>query len=172
MNDEACWYAVQTKPRHEERVLRRLQGRRDLSVFLPRLEDFRRRRSRQRVTTIEPLFPSYLFVQMALEPEPWCVVRWTPGVKQILCTGDVPTPVPADAIRIIRGRCWDSGVVRLKPAMLAGGPIRVVDGPFEGLHGVLERPTGRGERVRVLLGLMGYSMTSVEMDVTDVEFVA
>lgn len=164
---EPCWFAVQTKPRHESRVLHWLRERSGLSVFLPRVEETRKRRSR-RVTIVEPLFPSYLFVQMKFEPAPWDAVRWAPGVKRIVGAEEVPTPIPADAMALLIERCGAAGVMQWRPSFHAGEPVRVVGGPFAGLEGVLERPTCRGERVRVLLRMLG-STTPVELDVTDIE---
>lgn len=167
---EPSWFAVQTKPRQEDRVLHLLRLRGQLPVFLPKLQDVRKRRSR-RVTVIEPLFPSYLFVQMSLDPGPWYTVKWTPGVKRIVSTGEVPTPVPAEVIRVLRERCGDDDLISWRPSMRPGAHVHVVHGPFAGLQGILERPSSRGERVRILLQLMGCT-TPVEMDVTDIELVA
>lgn len=164
---EPSWYAVRTKPRHENRVLHWLRVRGGLPVFLPKVEETRKRRSR-RVTVVEPLFPSYLFVQMRFEPEPWHTVRWAPGVKQIVGTEDEPTPVPAEAMQLLIDRCGTDDVIQWRPSFRAGEPVRVVNGPFAGFDGILDRPTCRGERVRVLLRLLG-SATPVEMDVTDIE---
>ncbi len=164
---EPCWYAVQTKPRHEYRVQHWLRERSGLLVFLPRVEEIRKRRSR-RVTIVEPLFPSYLFVQMRLEPDPWYAVRWAPGVKHIVGTEETPTPVPVEAMMLLMDRCGAGEVIQWRPPFQAGEPVRVVTGPFAGLEGILDRPSGRGERVRVLLRLLG-STTPVEMDVTDIE---
>lgn len=127
----------------------------------------RKRRSR-RVTTVEPLFPSYLFVHMRLDPGPWDAVRWAPGVKRIIGTEDVPTPVPGEAMRLLMDRCGTGGVIQWHPSFQPGEPVRIVIGPFAGLEGILDRPSGRGERVRVLLRLLG-TATPVEMDVTDIE---
>jgi transcriptional antiterminator RfaH len=164
---EQPWFAVQTKPHREERVEEWLRRQGGPPVFLPRIERVCKRRSR-RVTVIEPLFPSYLFVQMTLEPDPWRAVRWSPGVKQIVCTGDIPTPVAVEAIQLIMDRCGHGGVIQWRPSVRARDRIRVIHGPFAGLQGILDRPTGSGERVRVLLQLLG-SVTPVEMDVTDIE---
>lgn len=145
--DAPSWYAVQTKPRCEERVEDWLRRQGGPTVFLPRMEYVRKRRSR-RVTVIEPLFPSYLFVRMTLAPDPWRAVKWTPGVRRIVCTGDIPTPVAAEAIRLIMDRCGGNrGVIQWRPSVGAGDRIRVVQGPFVGLEGILDRPSGGGERV-------------------------
>lgn len=164
---ESGWYVVQTKPRQEDRVQRWLQERGGFPVFLPRIEDRRRRRSGC-VTVVEPLFPSYLFVQMTLRPERWSAVRWTPGVRRVVGVGEMPTPVPPEAIRILMDRCASGDVIRWRPWFQPGAAIRVVHGPFAGLEGILERPTSQSERVRVLLRLLG-SVTPVEMDITDIE---
>ncbi len=166
------WYAVQTKPRQEDRVRCWLGKHSGLMVFLPKVQDLRKRRSR-RITVIEPLFPSYLFVQMQMEPASWHAVRWAPGVKRIVATGDIPTPVPDEVIRILRDRCGSGEVIPwgLQSRLQAGATVHVLHGPFAGLQGILERSASRGERIRVLLQLMG-CLAPVEMDVTDVELVA
>jgi transcriptional antiterminator RfaH len=167
---EIPWYAVQTKPCCEDRVEVWLRERCGLLAFLPRLKTVRRRGSR-RVTIVEPLFPTYMFVQMKLQADLWYKVKWTPGVKQIVCAGDIPIPVPFDAITLLRERCGDDQIVQWRLALWGGEPVRVVHGPFAGLEGILERPASRGERVRVLLKLLG-SATPVEMDMTDIELVS
>ncbi|MDR7418483.1 MAG: transcription termination/antitermination NusG family protein [Armatimonadota bacterium] len=167
---DLAWYAVQTKPREEERVIHRLRDRPGLSIFLPRIEVRRKRHSR-RITVVEPLFPSYVFVNMRLEPEPWYAVKWTPGVKRIVGTGETPTPVPPEAIDLLVARCGNGEVIQWRSGMREGDTVRVKHGPFAGLEGILERPTSRGERVRVLLRLLG-TTTAVEMDVADIERVA
>jgi transcription antitermination factor NusG len=139
-----------------------------MPVFLPRMEERRRRRSR-RIVAVEPLFPSYLFVQMRLEPRSWHAVRWAPGVRQIVGTGETPAAVPQEVIRILKDRCRADDVIDWRPSLRTGMPVRVVQGPFAGLGGVLERPSARGERVRVLLSLLG-TTSPVEMDVADVEY--
>lgn len=141
-------------------------------VFLPMLEDRSKWRSR-RTPVVEPLFPSYLFVQMSLEPmslEPssWHAVRWTPGVRRIVGTGEVPTPVPLEAIQLLKYRCGTDEVLQWLPAMRTGMQVRVVHGPFAGLEGIIERPSARRERVRVLLQLLG-TTSPVEMDIADIE---
>ncbi len=167
---DPAWYAVQTKPRQEERVLYWIRRRAALPVFLPKVEHLRRRGAR-RLLHVEPLFPSYVFVRMVLEPRTWQAVKWAPGVRRILGADDVPTPVPSEAMRLLLERCGDAGTVRWAPAFRQGETVRVVHGPFEGLIGILERPATRSHRVRVLLQLLGCP-TPVELDVADIERVA
>jgi transcription elongation factor/antiterminator RfaH len=161
------WYAVQTKPRAEERAMRWLRERTTLPLFLPKLAVPRYRGGR-RVTAIEVLFPSYLFVHMPLELATWSAVRWTPGVKEIVGVGGVPVPVPDEAIELLRARALEDDVIPWRASYPAGARVRIVRGPFAGLIGILERPTTRHERVRVLLSLLG-GQRPVEVDVLDLE---
>lgn len=171
MNDEQhldlAWYAVQTKPHSEERVSERLRTQWGLPVFFPRMEILRRRRS-HRIKVIEPLFPSYLFVNVSLDSSRWHSLRWTPGVKQIVGTGETPTPIPREAIGLLMARCDVGEIIPWKFGMREGDLVRVMHGPFAGLQGILDRPTSRGERVRILLRMLG-TTTAVEIGITDIE---
>ena len=163
------WYAVHTKPRQEDRVSWQLATQHGLRVFLPKLAVAKRRRNR-RVSVIETLFPSYLFVHMPLEPGPWHAVKWTPGVKTLVGTGDVPVPVPDGAIDLLVERCADGNIVAWKSVFEAGAQVRIRYGPFAGLVGIFERSTTQAERVRVLLDLLGRQVP-VEVDPVDLEAV-
>ncbi len=165
-----AWYAVHTKPRVERQVATRLREWAGLQAFLPRLAVPRRRRQKL-VTALEVLFPSYVFVRMALEPASWYAVKWTPGVKGIIGAGDLPVPVPDEAIQVLMERCVAPEVISWRPVWPAGVQVRFIHGPLAGLMGILERPATRQERVRVLLNLLG-GVTPVEADIVDLERVS
>lgn len=164
------WYAVQTKPRREDEVVQWLAQRAAIPVFLPKLEALRRWRG-QTIRRLEALFPSYLFVRMTLVPEAWQAVKWTPGVKRIVGTDDVPIPVPDEAIDLIKARCQVGDVVPWASGLHPGCHVRIKDGPLAGLEGVFERMAPRGERVRVLLSLLR-TPARVEVDIVDLEEVS
>jgi len=161
------WYAVQTKPRCEDQVVFWLKQRSQVPTFLPKLESLRRYR-RKRVRHVEPLFPSYLFVRMSLVPEQWNAVRWAPGVRTIVGAGEVPVPVPDEAVEVLQARCQTAGMIPWESKLRAGSQVRIKDGPFAGLVGVLDRPASRAERVRVLLNLLR-TVATVEVDIVDLE---
>lgn len=163
------WYAVQTKPRCEDQAVAWLQRRTNSELFLPRLETMRRRRGRK-IRCVEPLFPSYLFVRMPLDLRQWHVVKWTPGVKDLVTLGNIPVPVPDEAIELLKARS-SRGFIPWEPRSRPGARVRIISGPLSGLVGLLERSASHGERVRVLLNLM-HTAASVEVDVVDLEEVA
>lgn len=70
--------------------------------------------------------------------------------------GGVPAEVPEAVIAQIKARMdVDSGFVQLQlPDLQPGAPVRIAQGPLEGIEGIFKAPAGL-ERVRVLLSLMG-----------------
>ncbi len=166
-----AWYVVQVKRRNERRGERQLNLR-GISVLLPFIEVIRRYRTR-RVALLEPLFPGYLFAHMEpmeTRPEMWQALRWAPGVKRILGTGDMPIPVADAVIDAMRDRTRELGFVRTEPRHAPGSRVRILRGPMAGLEAVFDRPMSRTGRVRVLLELLG-QQARVEVDVLDLEVV-
>jgi transcriptional antiterminator RfaH len=160
------WYAVNTKPRAEETVLR-FMTLREIPAYMPRIFVHHRHGSR-RWEAIEPLFPSYLFVRVVAEPRQLEAVQWTPGVKQLLWSGTDPAPVPDEIILYLQDRVGGSGVLLPDPQFVPGVRVRLRSGPLAHLEGIIERPTSRAHRVRVLLYLLN-SQVSVEIDEEDLE---
>lgn len=150
------WYVVQTKPQSEPLVEAKLAAR-SIEAFLPRIEN----PHRHGVVRIEPLFPCYLFVHIDRRPAALSAVRWTPGVRRILSTGDEPAPLDDQVIGTIRSRLGDQGFIRLRLPFGPGDRVRITEGPMAGLSGILERFTSRAKRVRVLLDLL---QAPVEID--------
>lgn len=166
IDSAAQWYVLQTRPREEARVIRYFGLRRvDVETFLPKIE-VRTRHARQVRTSLEPLFPNYLFTRFPMNPPTWTAIHRTPGVRQILRDGERPVPLPDGVIAAIRDRVAPLGFVRIGLGWRRGDRVRVRSGPFAGLEGIFERPTTRRDRVRVLLDLLG-TRTALELDVFD-----
>lgn len=149
MNDLA-WYVLQSNVRKESFVRDRVKelGR---EVFLPLLTE--RRRGRRRATT-GPFFPGYLFARLSEAEGDLAQVRWLHGVRRVLGDGSSPRPVHEAIVDTIRMRADRSGQVRLAGRLRRGDRVRILDGPFAGLIGVLERPPqGPEQRILVLLEL-------------------
>jgi len=159
------WYAVHTKPRQEERVVARV-AETGVEAFLPKLQ-VRRKRHGRGMVQIEPLFPGYLFISAMLTLERWDRIRWTPGVKAVLGCDGVPSAIPESLVASIKQRIGADGVFCQAPAFGPGDRVRLIDGPFAGFVGVLERTTSRAGRVRVLLDVLRGAV--VELEDVDLE---
>src|SRR5258706_894959 len=75
---EPRWYAAYTSANHEKRVAVQL-GQRSVEHFLPVYDSARRWKDR-RVILQMPLFPGYVFVQLALRY--WLCAVLVPGVSK------------------------------------------------------------------------------------------
>lgn len=166
---QASWYAVHAKRSQEHNVARSLTAR-GVRTFLPQIEVVRQYRERRR-SSLEPLFPGYLFVHVAPpqhDPVSWNAVRWSPGVRRVVGVDGVPVPVPSSAIEAIRQKVAGLGFVRPSLRFAAGSRVRIRRGPLEGLEAIFDRPVSRAGRVRVLLHLLGHPRC-VEVDALDLE---
>jgi transcriptional antiterminator RfaH len=148
---ETNWYLVRTKA-GEERIaqghLAQLAG----DLLLPLLK-VRVRRWGRMVDSVAPLFPSYLFAQLDYERE--CGrVRFTRGVRDIVCFGHQPADVPRWIVEEMKQRCAQGPVELPRHAFSPGEPVRVIDGPLEGFEGIFQHHLSGAERVAVLLSTM------------------
>jgi len=162
------WYVIQTKPKKEDEAKSYLSTK-GVEVFSPLMENFLLRNGRMN-KELKSLFPGYIFGKFDLEQN-YPLVRWAKGVKKVLGFGEYPTPISEEVVEIIRERTDIQGVVRLKSQFQANDVIRIKTGPLKDLLGIFERWMPDGERVRILLSLMGYQPV-VEIHYSMIEKVA
>ncbi len=160
---EPRWYAVYTRARHEKRVAQQLElGR--VESYLPLCEKQSRWQDR-RVRLQLPLFPSYVFVRVALK-ERLTVLR-IPGVVGLVSANNIPVPLPEgqiDTLRQVLGKCLRA---EPHPFLNAGRRVRVRYGPLAGFEGILVRRRA-GYRVVVSVDLIMRSII-VDVDGADLE---
>jgi transcriptional antiterminator RfaH len=146
------WYTIQTKPRKETVVEKRLLDL-NVEVFLPWLRCRRRIGSRYH-WTLAPLFPSYLFCRLDLILS-GKAARYSPGVRDFVKFGNRIAEVGEEVIEALLDRCPD-GVAEVKPLSYgAGEPVKIREGPFAGFQAIFEREMTGSERVAILLELLG-----------------
>jgi transcriptional antiterminator RfaH len=146
------WYLLRTKA-GEERKAEGEISRFPAEVLLP-LMKVRVRRWSKMVETVAPLFPCYLFVLFDPERD-YTRIRFTRGVRELVCFGSYPALVPKWIIEGLKQRCADGPVELPKRRLSAGESVVVVDGPLRELEGIFEQYLSGAERVAILLMLMG-----------------
>lgn len=146
------WYAVHTKPRQEDVAERNLQQR-GLITFNPRLETIRLLGGKPH-SQGKPLFPGYIFSRfdpvVSLR-----LVRYSPGVRDVVRSGGEPIPVADEIIELIASRMCD-GYIRLEPQFRPGDRVRIESGPLSGLTGIFEQEMSDRQRVMILLATIEY----------------
>jgi transcriptional antiterminator RfaH len=148
------WYVVQTQPNAESKAVAHLE-RQGFATYLPR--HLKRRRHARRVDVVAaPLFPRYLFVEVDMAIQRWRSIYSTIGVSRLICTGDVPTLVPAHVVATLKEREDAAGFIQLdrQPLFRLGDKIRVLEGVFSDCLGLYDGMPDR-DRVAILLDLLG-----------------
>ena len=147
---EPHWYACYTRARHEKQVESQLRQH-GFESYLPVIQQVRQWSDRKKVVQF-PLFPSYVFGRFTLREVH--AVLTTPGVSTIVRAGGYPTPIPDGDLenvkRFARAIAETGLEVEAQPFLTEGQWVRVQDGPFEGVEGVVVERRGRK---RVLVGL-------------------
>jgi transcriptional antiterminator RfaH len=156
------WFVVRSKSRKEDCAFRHLT-RRGIEVFFPRvLEPV----GFGNAWTTVPLFPGYLFVEIALYQD-FHQVIWTPGVKAFVAFGEIPTAVQPAVVHFLRQEAGADGVIRPTLRFHVGDRVRIKRGPFAGLIGIIEKPCPERGRIRVLMDVLRRG-TTVDVPITAV----
>jgi transcription termination/antitermination protein NusG len=158
---EPHWYAAYTCANHEKSVARQLE-RRSMQCFLPLYESVRRWKDR-RVRLELPLFPGYVFVQLALRDR--LRVLEVPGLVRLVGFDGHPSPLPTEDIETIRTCLGRRRFMAPHPYVRRGQRVRLLRGPLEGLTGVVLRQKNR-TRFVISLELLMRSV-AVEIDSAD-----
>ncbi len=159
---EPRWYAAYTCARHEKRVAQQLE-RRSVELFLPLYEAVHRWKNGRAQVQL-PLFPSYLFVRIALKDR--LRVLEIPSVVRLVGFNGLPTALPDDEMAALRTGLARRLRAEPHPYLNVGRRVRITSGPLVGLEGILLR---RKSSLRVVLSieLIRHSI-AVDVDAADV----
>jgi transcriptional antiterminator NusG len=113
------------------------------------------------------VFPGYVLVEMIMGDDSWYVVRNTPGVTSFVGSGNKPTPLTDPEVKAIL-RQIKLDAPKYKVAFTKGEAVRVTDGPFTDLHGVVDEVNPERNKVKVLVSIFGRE-TPVELDFLQIE---
>jgi transcriptional antiterminator RfaH len=154
------WYCVRAQPKREHIAAGQLSRLSGVEVFCPRIR-FRRNTKRGKVWFEEALFPGYLFARFDLQPL-FRAVSASVGVSGLVRFGGEVARVPDFLIDRLRDD--SSGVIVVQPSGLRVGDQAVLaEGAMCGLPALITRVLPGGERVKILMELMG---TIVEAEVS------
>lgn len=165
LSEIPSWYAVSTLSRHERVVSQTLQGL-GFNQYLPVINEERQWSDRKK-KVILPLFPGYLFVQMARTVELQLSVRKVPGVVDFVRSQNGPLPVREEEIESVRRLLSGGAECSLCPFLKAGDRVRVFRGPLAGMVGIYQR-CGSRSRIVVSVEIIQRSV-SVDVAACDVE---
>ncbi len=149
-NCQPSWYALITKSKEELRAVEHLQAQ-GFCCFLPQIQT--EKLSSGRVSSsLEPLFPRYMFIHLDDATDNFYSVRSTRGVSDFVRFGSLPAKVAPELIDEIRNRCR-SQAVRDARLPQENDAVELLEGPFRGLQAIFQCRDGE-QRSIILLNLM------------------
>lgn len=165
LNAKPAWYAVATRSRHEKTATSILDGLGIVS-FLP-LVSLKRQWSDRKKMVAMPLFPGYIFVQIAGSAELRVRVLKVPGVVSFVGNQNGPLAVSEKEIGSVRAVVSLGEGYYPHPFLKAGDRVRVVRGALAEVEGTLLRCSGK---CRLVISVeMIQRSVSVEVAAADVE---
>ena len=160
----APWYVAYARPRHEKHVVYQLEQR-GIRSLVPVYTSVRRWKDRWKRLEL-PLFPCYVFVQIALQRK--LDLLQLPGVVDLVTFQGKPVPVLDSEMETLQ--CLNTTATALPypySYLRAGRRVRVRRGALEGLEGVFVRRRGLS-RVVLSVSLIQRSV-AIEVEDADVE---
>lgn len=147
-----AWYLVHTKAHQEDTAITNLQ-RQNFRCYMPMLFVEKVRRGKP-VVVAEPMFPSYVFVQLDTsgQGQSWSPIRSTLGVRELVKFGGHPPKVDAELINTLHER---EQLQQSNPQALfaAGDKVVITDGPFAGIEAIYQT-TDAERRSMILLSML------------------
>ncbi len=153
-----AWYCVRTQPKREAIAASQITML-GVEVFAPRIR-FQRRTPRGKVWFEESLFPGYIFSRFDVLKN-LRTVSSAVGVRGLVRFAGECAVVPDEMIEMLCTERFDEGPVMIEgPSIQAGNKATVVDGALRGLHAVVTQVLPGGERVKILLDMLGTAVTA------------
>ncbi len=168
------WYVIHTYSGYENKVKTNLEhriqsmdmGDKIFQVLVPTEEEIEIKNGKRHPVE-RKIFPGYVLVEMVMGDDSWYVVRNTPGVTSFVGSGNKPTELTDTEVRAIL-RQIKLDAPKYKVAFTKGEAVRVTDGPFTDLHGVVDEVNPERNKVKVLVSIFGRE-TPVELDFLQIE---
>lgn len=163
-----CYSGYENKVRHaiEQRIETMGMDDKIFDVMVPTEEEIEIKEGKRR-TVERRVFPGYVLVQMIMDEDSWYVVRNTPGVTGFVGMGNKPTPLTEQEVLQIMKRMEAEAPV-VKVTFKPGQKVRIIDGPFNDITGVVDEIDMERAKVRVMVNFFGRE-TPVELDFLQVE---
>jgi transcriptional antiterminator NusG len=172
--DGRRWFVIHTYSGYENKVKANLEhriqsmdmGDKIFQVLVPTQEEIEIKNGKRHPVE-RKIYPGYVLVEMVMDDASWYVVRNTPGVTSFVGSGTKPTELSEAEVRaILRQIKLDQP--KYKVAFTKGEAVRVTDGPFTDLHGVVDEVNPERNKVKVLVSIFGRE-TPVELDFLQIE---
>jgi transcriptional antiterminator RfaH len=147
----AKWAVINTH-RHKELIAIEHLRRQSFRVYCPMISRTIRH-ARRNLTAHRPLFPGYIFVQLAPMMDQWRPIASTTGVRSLVRFGDELGFLQDGLIEGLKARERDGVITAPQVHYRPGQNVQMVGGPFDGVIATI-LSAGEKDRLVVLLNLV------------------
>lgn len=152
MDRDGSRWLVATTHANSEATARTNLERQGYSVYLPMIRK-RRSHARKVEMVLRPLFPGYIFIDLALRHGQWRPIQSTVGVRNLVRFGEEPASIDAGFVAGLKAREEDGAITRPATPFTVGQDVRIEGGPLDGLLARILSLEDK-DRVLVLLEVM------------------
>ena len=173
------WYALRIYSGHERKVKEGIEleverqglGDKILQVYVP-YEKFVEVKNGKKKSLTKNAFPGYVLIEAVLDKQTKNLIMDIPSVMGFLGVNDIPTPLRPDEVEKI---LEPGGTVEQRSVVEApfrvGDSVKVIDGPFSSLIGVVHDVCTERMKVKVMINFFGRS-TPTELDFSQVKSIS
>ena len=174
------WYILKVQVNREDVIKKDLERRIAVSglgeffgeILVP-MEKVTEIRGEKKKIVKKKLYPGYIMIYMEVFDDTWFLVRETAGVGDFTGAMGKPTPMLAHEVERIL-KLAEEGPAKeptLKVGYQVGQEVKVKEGPFETLEGIVDNIDLTSGRVTVIISIFGRS-TPVELEYWQIESAA
>ncbi|MCL4548820.1 MAG: UpxY family transcription antiterminator [Bacteroidetes bacterium] len=132
-SDIRKWFALYTKPQQEFKASLQLEGK-EIEYYLPTITHVRQWSDRKKKIQV-PLFRGYVFIHTT-EKEKWRAIQQSSVVRIVGFNGK-PSCIPDWEIENVKKLLEKSPEVFVSHQIELGTKVRIIDGPFNDVVGVV-----------------------------------
>ncbi len=136
----ANWFAVHTRARHERVVAQQLQEK-GVTTFFPMVSEVHRWSDRKKVVEL-PLFGCYVFVKIPPTPDRRLDVLRVNSVLSFVGVRGQGIPIPEEQIKSVRMLLEEKLTWAAHPFLKIGQRVRIRSGALNGMEGILVSRNG------------------------------
>ena len=154
------WYAINTKPNQEQRVLLNLISG-GIETFNPKIKSYRVNDFTGKKTFFKKnLFPSYIFAKFDLSKD-YNKVRFTRGLQSIVSLGGKPCIVDDDIIELLKTNADADGFITFEKKLHPGDKVIIQKPYLKDFTGVFVRELSDNSRIQILLSTVTYQLNLI-----------
>ncbi|MFA7289087.1 MAG: UpxY family transcription antiterminator [Melioribacteraceae bacterium] len=151
---ERFWFALYTKPKNEFQAELQLRGM-EIETYLPFVIKNKKWTDRIKKTK-EPVFRGYIFI-LATNQERYQAVTQKAIVKAVSFGGVVAT-IPDWQIQNLKIILSNNPEFFISDKLLIGTKVRIMDGPFKDIEGIITSEKGKGQTLGVTIDILKRSV--------------